>query len=144
MRTVHHILQSKGTDVWSVAPDTTVFDALSLMAEKNIGALPVLDGTTLAGIFSERDYARKVILKGKSSKEMRVREIMSAPVISVAPATSIEECMRVMTGNHFRHLPVVGEGTLKGIISLGDVVKEIIAEQRSTIDHLSGYITGKI
>ncbi len=144
MRTVHHILQSKETIVWSVSPDATVFEALSIMAEKNIGALTVLDGAALAGIFSERDYARKVILKGKSSKEMQVREIMTSPVVSVAPATSIEECMKIMTEKHFRHLPVVAEGKLAGIISIGDVVKEIIADQRSTIDHLSGYITGKI
>lgn len=143
MRTVHHILQWKGADVWSVSPDATVYEALSLMAEKNIGALTVLDGGNLAGIFSERDYARKVILKGKTSKEMKVREVMTSPVVSVGPSTSIEECMKLMTGRHFRHLPVVAEGKLAGLISIGDVVKEIIAEQQSTIDQLSDYITGK-
>ncbi len=144
MRTVHHILAWKGATVWSVSPDATVYEALSIMAEKNIGALTVLDGDTLAGIFSERDYARKVILKGKTSKEMKVREVMTSPVVSVTPANSIQDCMTVMTQKHFRHLPVVSEGAIAGIISIGDVVKEIIDEQRSTIDQLSGYITGKV
>lgn len=144
MRTVHHILQWKGAAVWSIPPAATVYEALSLMAEKNIGALTVLDGATLAGIFSERDYARKVILKGKSSKEMQVREVMTSPVVWVAPATAIEECMKLMTEKHIRHLPVVAGGKLAGLISIGDVVREIIDEQRSTIDQLSGYITGKM
>lgn len=143
MRTVNHILQWKGTAVWSVSPGTTVYEALSLMAEKNIGALTVLDGATLAGIFSERDYARKVILKGKFSKEIQVREVMTSPVVWVSPSNSIEECMKVMTEKHIRHLPVMSEGKIAGLISIGDVVKEIIADQRSTIDQLSGYITGK-
>ncbi len=144
MRTVHHILEWKGSAVWSVSPDATVYEALSIMAEKNIGALTVLDGDTLAGIFSERDYARKVILKGKTSKEMKVREVMTSPVVSVTPANSIQDCMAAMTEKHFRHLPVVSGGKIAGIISIGDVVKEIIDEQRSTIDQLSGYITGKV
>jgi len=144
MRTVHHIMEGKGGQVWSVSPDATVFDALTLMAEKNIGALTVVEGEALVGIFSERDYARKVILKGKSSRELRVREIMTSPVISAGPDQSVGEIMAIMTEKHFRHIPVVKEGKLAGIISIGDVVKEIIAEQRSTIDHLSGYITGKI
>lgn len=143
MRTVHHILEWKGTTVWSVSPDATVYDALSIMAEKNIGALTVLEGDELAGIFSERDYARKVILKGKTSKEMKVRDVMTTPVVSVTPANSIQDCMALMTQKHFRHLPVVSEGKVAGLISIGDVVKEIIDEQRSTIDQLSGYITGK-
>ncbi|HLF13981.1 MAG TPA: CBS domain-containing protein [Bacteroidota bacterium] len=143
MRTVHHILQSKGTIVWSVSPGATVFEALSLMAEKNIGALPVVDDAALTGIFSERDYARKVALKGKSSKEVQVREVMTPGVFSVAPAASIEECMKIMTERHIRHLPVLRDGKLAGMISIGDVVKEIIADQRATIDQLSGYITGK-
>lgn len=143
MRTVHHILEWKGAAVWSISPDATVFEAISLMAEKNIGALTILDGEKLAGIFSERDYARKVVLKGKSSKEMKVRDVMTFPVVSVTPANSIQDCMAVMTEKHFRHLPVISEGKVAGIISIGDVVKEIIAEQRATIDQLSGYITGK-
>ena len=144
MRTVHHILQGKGNDVWSVPPGSTVFEALGLMAGKNIGAVTVLENGTLVGIFSERDYARKVILKGKSSKELSVAEVMTSPVHSIAPGASIEECMKLMTEKHIRHLPVISEGKLTGIISIGDVVKEIIADQRSTIDHLSGYISGKI
>lgn len=126
-----------------MSPDATVYDALSIMAEKNIGALTVLEGDELAGIFSERDYARKVILKGKTSKEMKVRDVMTTPVVSVTPANSIQDCMALMTQKHFRHLPVVSEGKVAGLISIGDVVKEIIDEQRSTIDQLSGYITGK-
>jgi CBS domain-containing protein len=143
MRTVYHILTSKGAAVWSVTRDATVYEALQLMAEKNVGALPVLDGTALAGIFSERDYARNIILKGKSSKDVRVWEIMTSPVVTVAPSTSIEECMRVMTGERIRHLPVVDAGKLSGLVSIGDVVKEIIADQRDIIDHLNGYIVGK-
>lgn len=144
MRTVRHIIEGKVQEIWSVSPDSTVFDALTLMGEKNIGALTVLENGALVGIFSERDYARKVILKGKSSRELRVREIMTSPVISVGPEQSIDEVMKIMSERHFRHVPVLKDGKLNGIISIGDVVKEIIAEQQSTIDQLSGYITGKI
>ena len=143
MRTVHHILEAKGPAVWSVSRDATVYEALVLMAEKNIGALPVLDGSVLAGIFSERDYARNVILKGKSSRELRVWEVMSSPVRTVSPSTGIEQCMKLMTDGRLRHLPVVESGKLAGIVTIGDVVKEIIADQRDTIDHLNGYIVGK-
>lgn len=143
MRTVHHILEKKGRNVWSVAGSATVFDALSLMAEKNVGALPVIEGKQLQGIFSERDYARKVILKGKSSREMTVREIMTSDVISVGPRSSIQECMKIMSGKHIRHLPVIEGDIVVGVISIGDVVTEIIDDQKSTIDQLSGYITGK-
>jgi CBS domain-containing protein len=144
MRTVHHILATKGRDVWSVSRDATVYEALVLMSDKNVGALPVLDGAVLAGIFSERDYARNVILKGKSSRELRVWEVMTSPVVTVTPATAIEECMRIMTGERVRHLPVIEGGKITGIVTIGDVVKEIIADQRDTIDHLSGYIVGKV
>jgi len=144
MRTVHHIIEGKTGNVWSVSPGSKVFDALTLMAEKNIGALTVLDGDVLVGIFSERDYARKVILKGKSSRDLEVREIMTSAVISTGPDQSVGEIMKIMTDGHFRHVPVMNDGKLVGIISIGDVVKEIIADQRSTIDQLSGYITGKI
>jgi CBS domain-containing protein len=144
MRTVRHIIEGKSREVWSVSPETTVLDALTLMAEKNIGALTVLEGDALVGIFSERDYARKVILKGKSSRDLRVREIMTSSVVSAGPDQSVGEVMKIMTDGHFRHVPVVDGGKLAGIISIGDVVKEIIADQRSTIDQLSGYITGKI
>jgi CBS domain-containing protein len=143
MRTVHHILAAKGPAVWSVSRNSTVYEALVLMAEKNVGAVPVLDGAALAGIFSERDYARNVILKGKASRDLRVWEVMTSRVVTVSPSTAIEECMRIMTGERVRHLPVVEAGKLSGIVTIGDVVKEIIADQRDTIDHLNGYIVGK-
>ncbi len=143
MKTVADLLGGKRTAVWSTAPDTLVFDALTLMAEKNVGALPVLDGDRLVGIFSERDYARKIILKGRTSRETAVREIMTANVVSIRPDETAERCMSVMTEKHFRHLPVVEGGRLVGIISIGDVVKSVIEEQEATISHLQGYITGQ-
>ena len=143
MITVKRLLQAKGDEIWSTTPETPVFDALILMAEKNIGALMVLESGKLAGIFSERDYARKVILKGKSSKEVRVGEIMTEKVITVAPNHSIDECMKLMTDNHIRHLPVIDDQRLVGVIAIGDVLKAIIAEQQSTINQLEDYIKGK-
>ena len=143
MKTVADLLGGKQAALWSTAPDTSVFDALTLMAEKNIGALPVLDGDRLVGIFSERDYARKIILKGKTSRETAVREIMTANVVSIRPDETVEQCMSVMTEKHFRHLPVVESGRLVGIISIGDVVKSVIEAQEETINHLQGYITGQ-
>jgi CBS domain-containing protein len=143
MITVKRLLQAKGDESWSTTPETSVFDALILMAEKNIGALMVLESGKLAGIFSERDYARKVILKGKSSKEVRVAEIMTEKVITVAPNHSIDECMKLMTDNHIRHLPVIDDQRLVGVIAIGDVLKAIIAEQQSTINQLEDYIKGK-
>lgn len=143
MRTVHHILAAKGPTVWSVSRDATVYDALALMSEKNVGALPVLDGQKLCGIFSERDYARKVVLRGKVSKEVTVGDVMTSPVVSVAPSARIEECMFLMTDRRVRHLPVLDGGAIAGIVSIGDVVKEIIADQQFTIDQLNHYITGK-
>ncbi len=142
MTTVHQILQGKGREVWSVSPHTTVYDALTLMAEKNIGALLVLEGDKLRGVFSERDYARKVILKGKSSKETTVEEIMTQEVVSVRPRQSIEECMALMTEKRIRHLPVLEEDKLVGLVSIGDVVKAVISEQEFTIKQLESYITG--
>ncbi len=142
MTTVRHILQDKGNDVWSISPDALVFDALKVMADKNVGALVVMDGNNVAGIFSERDYARKVILKGKSSHETAVREIMTPDVISVSPSQSIEECMAIMTSKHIRHLPVLEGNKLVGLISIGDVVKAVISEQEQTIRHLENYIKG--
>jgi len=142
MITISHLLQDKGQAVWSVSPDTTVFDALKLMAEKNVGALLVLDKDKLVGIFSERDYARKVILKGKSSKETPVKEIMSEEVLYVRPNQSIEECMALMTNKRIRHLPVMEGNQLLGIISIGDVVKAVISEQEFVIHQLENYITG--
>ena len=142
MTTISQILQVKGSNVWSVSPDTTVYDALNLMAEKNLGAVVVLKGETLVGIFSERDYARKVILKGKASKETVVEEIMSSDVVTLRPEQSIEECMALMTNKRIRHLPVLEGSKLIGVISIGDVVKAIISEQEYTIKQLENYITG--
>ncbi len=142
MTTVRQILQTKGNDRWSVAPDTMVFDALKLMAEKNVGALLVMHSERLVGIFSERDYARRMILKGKHSKETFVREVMTENPIFVSLSHTLEECMNLMTANHIRHLPVLEAGDLMGIISIGDVVKSIILEQQGTIVDLENYITG--
>lgn len=143
MTTVRKLLQKKGQDVWSTSPESSVYSALEIMAEKNIGALVVLDGSKVAGMFSERDYARKVVLKGRASREIPVGEIMTPDPITVRPDQTVQECMALMTEKHVRHLPVIDEGRLVGIISIGDVVKEIIAEQSAVIDHLTGYITGK-
>lgn len=140
---VSQCLQRKGRSVWSLGPDASVYDALKLMAEKDIGALLVLEGDELAGIFSERDYARKVVLKGKSSKETTLREIMTSRVICVHQHQSIEECMALMTEYHVRHLPVLVDEKLVGVISIGDVVKEIISEQKFVIEQLEQYITGE-
>lgn len=142
MTTVRQLLQAKEGVLWSVSPDTTVYDALKLMADKNIGALLVLEGSALVGIFSERDYARKVILKGKTSKETFVKEIMTPDVLYVRPNQSIEECMALMTNKRVRHLPVLEENKVLGVISIGDVVKAIISEQEFTIHQLENYITG--
>jgi CBS domain-containing protein len=141
--TVHAILRMKGTTVWTIGPEATVFEAISMLAEKKIGALPVMEGERLIGIISERDYTRKVALKGKSSKETAVREILSGEVISVQPDTSIADCMRLMSEHHIRHLPVLAEGKMAGIISVGDLVDWIISAQSATIEQLHGYITGR-
>lgn len=142
MRFVSEILRAKGREVWSVAPDTSVYDALKRMADKDVGALVVLERDKVVGVFSERDYARKVILKGKSSKQLSVREIMSPEVVSVHLTQTIEECMVLMTDKRTRHLPVLEGDRLVGIVSIGDVVKALISEQESTIKHLEDYITG--
>ena len=142
MKTVRQLLQTKGHDIWSVAPDTSVFDALEVMAGKNVGALLVLEADALVGVFSERDYARKVILKGKASKHTLVREIMSHRVVCVSLEHSVEECMALMTDKRVRHLPVLEEQKLLGVISIGDVVKAIISEQEFMIEQLENYITG--
>jgi CBS domain-containing protein len=142
MKTVRDILKIKGYDVWSVDADSTVYDALVLMADKNVGALVVLEERKLAGIFSERDYARKVILKGKSSLNTPVKEIMTSAVYCVRPDQMIEDCMVLMTDKRIRHLPVLEDEQLVGIVSIGDVVKEIIAEQGITIQQLENYIVG--
>ena len=142
MTTVKDILQTKGHDVLSITPDATVYEALKVMADKNVGALMVLDGQTVAGIMSERDYARKVVLHGKSSVEMQVREIMTSSVYYVRPEQSLQECMAQMTDKRVRHLPVIEDDRLVGIISIGDVVKTVIADHESTIKLLENYITG--
>jgi CBS domain-containing protein len=142
MTTVRQVLQRKPPGVWTVGPEATVYEALTLMAEMNIGAVPVLDDGALVGIFSERDYARKVILMGRSSRETTVGELMSRPVVSVKPDIPIEACMALMTERHFRHLPVIEGDRLIGIVSIGDIGKAIIADQRIFIHDLESYITG--
>jgi CBS domain-containing protein len=142
MNFVDEILKTKGSDVWTVSSDSTVYDALQAMADKNVGALLVIDGDRLVGIFSERDYARKIILHGKASKDTLVKEIMSAEVFWVRPDQTLEDCMQLMTDKRIRHLPVLDEGRLVGVISIGDVVKAIISEQKFAIEQLEEYITG--
>ncbi|MEE8350283.1 MAG: CBS domain-containing protein [Acidobacteriota bacterium] len=135
-------MHEKGDDVWTVSPDSSIFDGLTLMAEKNIGALLVVDSDQLIGIFSERDYARKVALEGKSSREMKIREVMTDKVSCIRPDQTIKECMELMTQRHIRHLPVQGGDGLVGVISIGDVVKAVISEQEFIIEQLESYISG--
>lgn len=142
MHTIEQLLEIKGKDIWSIAPQATAFEALQIMAQRNIGALLVIDRGKLVGIFSERDYARKVILKGKSSKETSVGELMTPEVLYVAPQDTLEESMALMTAKHIRHMPVLDKGNLKGMLTLGDVVKQIISNQEFTIKELEKYITG--
>lgn len=141
MGKVRNIIQTKGNEVFSVQPNVTVYNALETMFEKNIGALLVLDNGKFVGIFTERDYARKLILKGKSSKETLIREIMTEHPITVTPDTTIEECMKIMTDKKIRHLPVMEGEKLVGLISVGDVVRFIIEEQKFIIESLEQYIT---
>jgi CBS domain-containing protein len=136
------ILNQKSGDVYSIAPDAMVFKAIEMMAEKNVGALLVMKGQKLVGIISERDYTRKVFVRGKSSKETRVDEIMSTNVSTTKPAESVDDCLRLMTEKHIRHLPVVEGGKVIGIISIGDLVKHVISCQSATIAHLESYISG--
>jgi len=143
MKSVAQVLKSKPRQsVEAVAPSASVFDAVKLMAEKNIGALLVLDGQRIAGIVTERDYARKIVLQGRSSRETPVGDIMSAPVMYVRPDQTNEECMALMTDNRLRHLPVVDQGRLVGLLSIGDLVKDIISEQKFIIEQLEHYIAG--
>ncbi len=143
METVKYLLQAKGSDVWSVGPDDSVLTALRLMADKNIGAVLVLEDGQLAGIMSERDYARKVILRDKSSHNTPVRHIMTSEVVCVRPDQTLTKCLALMTEKHIRHLPVVDrENNLLGLVSIGDVVKAVIEEQQILINHLEDYITG--
>lgn len=140
MKTVSELLQGKSGSVLSVTPETSVFEALKLMAEKNIGALLVMSGDTLRGIMSERDYARKVILLGKSSHELAVRDIMSDKVVSVTPKQTVDDCMGLMTSHRIRHLPVLDNGRVVGVLSIGDLVKAVIEMQQQTIQQLESYI----
>ncbi len=140
MKTVEQMLEGKIHRLLSISPDATVYDALQTMAEHEVGALVVLDGERLAGIFSERDYARKVILFGKSSKETLVREIMTDKVLCVRPDQTVDQCMALMTDKRVRHLPVLDHKKVIGVISIGDVVKEVISEQRFMIEQLENYI----
>ena len=142
MRTVEDILKHKGHYVCSAAPDDTVFDAVKLMADKDIGALLVLDGEKLVGIMSERDYARKIILEGRSSRDSAVKEVMTRHVLCVSPERTIEECMALMTDKRARHLPVLDHKRVVGIVSIGDLVKAVISEQQILIDQLQHYISG--
>ena len=142
MTTIKHVLDSKGYDVLTVRPDDTVLHALELMASKNVGAVIVTENDAPVGILTERDYARSVILKGRASSTTPVRDIMSSDVIFVQPEQTVDECMAIMTDKRFRHMPVLQEGTLVGIVSIGDLVKSIIDEQQFTIQQLKGYIGG--
>lgn len=143
MYTVRQILQNKGQQVWSISPAASVYEALQLMAAKDIGALAVVEEDRLVGIFSERDYARKVILHGKTSRETRVDEIMTGKVVIVGPERTTDECMALMTEKHIRHLPVVEGERLIGLISIGDVVKAVISNQEFVINQLENYISGE-
>ena len=144
MSTVKEILRTKGPEVWSIAPDATVHGALKLMADKNVGAVLVMEANNLVGILSERDYARKVILHGKSSKNTLVREVMTERVIYVRPEQTAEVCMALMTDKRVRHLPVLEDDLVIGVISIGDVVKSIISEQGFIIEQLEHYISGTL
>lgn len=142
MKRIQTLLQKKGHDVWRIAPDDSVYDAIHLMAEKEVGALIVMEGPKVVGVISERDYARKIILEGRSSENTKISEIMSAEVITVGPDNRIEECMAMMTERRIRHLPVLDGDELLGVISLGDLVKYIIAEQQFVIEQMERYIAG--
>ena len=145
MKNVEQILKAKSQHhtVYTINPDDSVLDALKLLAEKNVGALPVMEHGQVVGIVSERDYARKLVLKGRSSAATPVRDIMSSPVVTVEPKQNLEYCMNLMTNRHLRHLPVVSNGELLGLLSIGDLVKETIAEQASLILQLEQYIRGE-
>lgn len=139
---IESILHQKTGDVWSIGPDATVYDAIAMMADKNIGALVVVEDGRLVGIVSERDYTRKVMLRGKRSRETQVREIMSTSLTTVEPKESVDHCLRFMTEKRIRHLPVVSEGQICGVISIGDLVKHVISVQSATLEQLERYISG--
>ncbi len=140
---VSFILRKKGTDVWSVTSDATVYDAMKMMADKDVGALLIIDGSQFVGVVSERDYARKVILQGRSSKDTAVRDIATETLITISPECSVDQAMRIMTTNRIRHLPVVCDGKVHGMISIGDLVQWISFAQDQTIEQLEHYIEGK-
>ena len=142
MTTIAQLLNAKGKKIWSVEPKATIFEALEIMSEKGIGALLVMEDGKLKGIFSERDYARKVILKGKSSKETPVGELMTKKVFYIDSQKTINDCMAMMTAKRIRHVPVIEDNQVMGIVTIGDVVNQIISEQEVTINHLENYITG--
>jgi len=144
MATVKKLLESKDSHIWSISPETTVFEGLQFMAEKNIGALLVTKDDNLVGIFSERDYARKVILKGKASKDTTIGELMTREVIYITPENSLDECMALMTAKHIRHLPILMNDKLIGLLSIGDVVKQIMSSQEFKIQELEKYISGSL
>ena len=141
MKTVRNILQYKSQAIYSVDTDTSVLDALKIMMDKNIGALLVMEGPELKGIFTERDYARKIILQGKSSKETKIKEVMTASLEVINLNSSIDHCMQIMTDKHIRHLPIVDNGKVSGMISIGDLVKFVINDQKQTIEQLQSYIS---
>jgi CBS domain-containing protein len=143
MKTIRQILKVKGRKIWTTSPETHVIDALQLMAEKDIGALLVVNGKTLVGVFSERDYARKVILQGKSSKDILVSEIMSTPPIFIEPDNTLEQGLALMSAKHIRHLPVMKNNRLLGIVTSGDLIRSIIVDQKVVIEHLEKYIVSK-
>lgn len=142
MKTLHRVLEDKGRDIYRTTPDTMVFDALREMADRDVGALLVMEGDRVVGIFSERDYARKIILVGKSSKETPVRDIMTSRVVYARPEQRLDECLALMTDKRIRHLPVIEDGEVIGVVSIGDLVKGIIAEQRFIIGQLENYVSG--
>ena len=142
MRTVRQLLDGKPAEIFSIAPGAPVIDAIRLMAEHRVGALLVMEGPRLSGILSERDYARKVVLQGRSSKDTPVRDIMTAQVVTVSPGDSADHCMQLVTDGRIRHLPVLEDGRVVGVVSIGDLVKAVIEEQRNELDHLQRYIAG--
>ena len=141
MASVRQILQSKGHDIWSIGPELSVYDAIEMMAREEVGALVVLDGETLVGVLSERDYARKVVLQGRSSRDTKIKEIMTTRVVFARPDQSVQDCMAMMTDKRIRHLPVMDGDELLGVISIGDLVKSIIEEQQHVIEQLEQYIS---